>query len=157
MYWLVLLLAQSAVPTQIERGEALFLDPARGCASCHSLKGKGTAVGPDLKDVARLSPRGIAMAVRSTVTQYVQIVKLKSGRSFPGMPPKGDQTYDLSKTPPEAIAAPAGDVASMSANNGWKHPPSGRKYTNEEMADLIAYIRFAATNNRQPVAPDDVQ
>src|SRR5262245_61488011 len=52
MIWLVLLLAQSAVPTQIERGETIFVDPARGCAGCHALKGKGTAVGPDLKDVA---------------------------------------------------------------------------------------------------------
>jgi putative heme-binding domain-containing protein len=157
MFWLVLLLAQSAVPTQIDRGEAIFMDPARGCAGCHALKGKGTAVGPDLRDIARLSPKGIAMAIHSTVTQYVQVIKLKSGRSFPGMPPKGDQTHDLSKTPPEAVNAPAAEIASTTANNGWKHPPSAAKFTNAEMADLIAYLRFAGANNRQPVSPDDVQ
>src|ERR671933_2508991 len=99
MTWaLLLLLAQAGVPTQIERGEALFNDSARGCASCHAFKGKGTAVGPDLKDISRVFPKGIAMAIRSTVTQYVQIVKLKSGESIVAIPPKdgATQIYDLS-------------------------------------------------------------
>jgi mono/diheme cytochrome c family protein len=156
MFWFVLLLAQSAVPTQIERGEALFMDAAHGCAGCHALLGKGTAVGPDLKDIARLTPPGIAMAVRSTVTQYVQVIKLKSGRSFPGMPPKADKTYDLSKNPPEAVSATAAEIASSMPNNGWKHPPSAAKFTSEQLADLIAYIRFAGANNRQPVSPSDI-
>ena len=114
MIWMVtLLLAQAAVPTQIDRGEALFYDAARGCGSCHALKGKGTAVGPDLKDISHLSPRGISMAIRSTVTQYVQIVKLKSGSSFPAMPPKDAPTvdvYDLSKMPPELHKVEKADI-----------------------------------------------
>lgn len=160
MIWAVMLfLAQAAVPTQIERGEALFSDPARGCTACHALKGKGTAVGPDLKDISRLSPKGIAMAIRSTVTQYVQIVKLKSGESFPAMPPKDNATevHDLSKAPPVAYKATKTDIASMVANAGWTHPPAKAKYTSEELADLIAYIRFAGANNRQTVSPDDVK
>ena len=44
MFWIVLFLAQAAVPSQIERGEALFFDAQQGCGSCHALKGKGTAV-----------------------------------------------------------------------------------------------------------------
>jgi putative heme-binding domain-containing protein len=157
MIWVLLLLAQSATPTQIERGEALFFDTAHGCGGCHALRGKGTAVGPDLKGVAHLSAKGVAMAVRSTVTQYVQIVKLKDGRSFPAMPPQGDKVYDLSKTPPEAVPAAAADIASMTANNGWKHPASGMKLTDQQIADLVAYIRFAGANNRQAVAPDDIK
>jgi mono/diheme cytochrome c family protein len=156
MFWLVLLLAQSVVPTQIERGEAIFTDPARGCAGCHALKGKGTAVGPDLRDISHLTPPGIAMAIRSTVTQYVQVIKLKSGRSFPAMPPKADQTYDLSKTPPETVSATAAEITSTTPNGGWRHPPSRAKFSSEDMADLIAYIRFAGANNRQPVSPSDI-
>ena len=59
--------------------------------------------------------------------------------------------------PPEPHTATKADVASMSPNSSWKHPPSARKYTPEEIADLIAYIRFAGANNRQAVSPDDVQ
>jgi putative heme-binding domain-containing protein len=157
MIWVLLLLAQSATPTQIERGEALFFDTAHGCGACHALKGKGTAVGPDLRDVARLSPKGIAMAVRSTVTQYVQVVKLKDGRTFPAMPPKGDQVYDLSKIPPEAIKAGSADIASTTANNGWRHPAGTQNLTEQQIADLVAYIRYAGANNRSPVAPDDIK
>lgn len=160
MIWLLtLLFAQAGAPTQIDRGQALYKDADRGCVSCHALKGQGTAVGPDLKGISRLSPKAISMSLRSTVTQYVQIVKLKSGESFPAMPPdeKTTTVYDLSKTPPAAIQATKADVASMAANNGWKHPPATKKYTNEELADIVAYIRYAGANNRQPVSPDDVQ
>jgi mono/diheme cytochrome c family protein len=157
MILVLFLLAQSAAPTQVQRGEALFFDTAHGCGGCHALKGKGTAVGPDLKDVAHLSPRGIAMAVRSTVTQYVQVVKLKDGRSFPTMPAKGDQLFDLSKTPPEPVTATAAQIASTGANNGWKHPASGQKLTDQQIADLVAYIRFAGANARGAVAPDDIK
>ncbi len=160
MTWaLLLFLAQAGVPTQIERGEACFFDAAKGCGACHAMKGKGTAVGPELKDMSRLSSKAIAMAVRSTVTQYVQVVKLKSGEEFPAMPPKDNATtiYDLSKMPPVAVKAAKADVASMSANQSWKHPAVAMKLTDDEMADLIAYIRFAGANNRQPVSPDDVK
>jgi mono/diheme cytochrome c family protein len=156
--FLAFFFAQSAAPTQIDRGEALFTDSARGCASCHALKSKGTAIGPDLKGISRLSPKAIATAIRSTFTQYVLVVKLKSGESFPAMPPdeKTTTVYDLSKFPPAAHTAGKADVASTASNNGWKHPPAVRKYTNEELADVIAYIRFAGANNRQAVSPDDV-
>ena len=105
MFWIVMFLAQAAaVPSQTERGEALFLDAQQGCASCHALKGKGTAVGPDLTGLGRLAPQAIAMAARSTVTQYVQVVKLKAGGSFPAMTGKKDEKsvvlFDLSKNPP---------------------------------------------------------
>lgn len=160
MFWpLLLMMAQSAAPTQVERGEALFMDPAIGCASCHALKGKGTAVGPDLKGVAHLTPPGIAMAIRSTATQYVQIAKVKGGEGFPAMtgPQNGDiiELFDLSKKPPESQKVSKADV-SFAPNNSWKHPPSATKWTSEQLADLIAYIRYAGTGNKSPVDPDDI-
>ncbi len=161
MVWIALLLVQAAAAQQIERGEALFPEPANGCASCHLLKGHGIAVGPDLRVVGSLSPAAIAMATRSTVTQYVQIVKLKSRDSFPVMPGAKDektiQLYDLSKTPPELIKAEQSEVESMTPNAGWKHPPATKKHTDEQMADLVAYIRYASTGSRKDVDPSEVQ
>jgi mono/diheme cytochrome c family protein len=161
MFWpLLLMLAQAATPTQVERGEALFMDTTIGCASCHALKGKGTAVGPDLKAVARLTPVGIAMSIRSTATQYVQMAKIKGGAdSFPAMTgaAAGDtiEVFDLSKTPPESHKAPKADV-SFTPNNSWKHPPSATKWTSAQLADLIAYIRYAGAGSKAPVDPDDI-
>lgn len=157
MIWLlVLLAAQAAVPTQIERGEALFFDSTHGCGNCHALKGKGTAAGADLKEIAPLSPQAVAMSIRSTVTQYVVVVTLKSGRSFPAMPPKGERAYDLSKMPPEAVDITADAVASTKPNAEWKHPPGQQQLSPQDLADVVAYIRFAGAGIRKKVSPDDV-
>ena len=132
MLWIVLMLAQATVTQQIDRGEALFFGTANGCSSCHLLKGRGTAVGPDLRSIVRLSPAAITMAVHSTATQYVQEVKLKSKETFPAMPGAKDdktiQLYDLSKTPPELRKIDLAEIESMTGTNRWKHPP-GRLYS----------------------------
>lgn len=163
MFLIALLLLQSAGAQQVQRGETLFFDQAAGCGTCHALKGKGTAVGPDLRGIGRVSPRAIAMAIRSTATQYVQIVRLKgAAASFPGMPTQQDdkvvQVYDLSKTPPELRKLDrATELDSLRANDSWKHPPAAGKLTNEQFADVIAYIRYAATGRKEAVDPSDAK
>jgi mono/diheme cytochrome c family protein len=162
MFWIVLFLAQAAVPSQTERGEALFFDAQQGCGTCHALKGKGTAVGPDLTGMGRLSPQAIAMASRSTVTQYVQVVKLKAGGGgFPAMVGKKDDKsvvlFDLSKNPPERKELAPSDIASMTGNDAWKHPPAANKIGNEQLADIVAYIKYATTGSKKAVDPADVR
>jgi cytochrome c551/c552 len=161
MFWIVMMLAQAAVTPQVDRGEALFFGSPNGCSSCHLLKGRGTAVGPDLRGIGRLSPAAITMAVHSTAAQYVQDVKLKSKEAFPAMPGAKDdktiQLYDLSKTPPELRRIDLADIASMTSTVQWKHPPAVAKPTAQQLADIIAYIRYAVTGTRQPVDPADVQ
>ena len=161
MIWIALLLAQAAAPSQTDRGEALFFDAQKGCAGCHALKGKGTAVGPDLTVIGKLPPAAIAMAARSTVTQYVQVVKLKSKESFPAMTAAKDATsitlFDLSKTPPEKKVVGPDDIASTSGNDAWKHPPAVSKISAEQLADIVAYIKFAATGTRKAVDPSEAR
>jgi cytochrome c551/c552 len=160
MFWIALLLAQAAVPSQTERGEALFFDAQKGCGNCHALKGKGTAVGPDLTVIGRLAPAAIAMAARSTVTQYVGTAKVKGAGSFPAMVGKKDDKvvvlYDLSKTPPAKMEVAPGDLT-MGNNDKWKHPPAEAKIPNEQLADIVAYIKFAATGTKKAVSPDDAR
>jgi hypothetical protein len=161
MLWIVLMLAQATVTQQIDRGEALFFGTENGCSSCHLLKGRGTAVGPDLRTIGRLTPAAIVMAVHSTAAQYVQDVTLKSKETFPAMPGAKDdktiQLYDLSKTPPEVRKMDLADIASMTGTTRWKHPPAVNKPTAQQMADIVAYIRYAATGSRQAVDPSDTQ
>jgi mono/diheme cytochrome c family protein len=59
--------------------------------------------------------------------------------------------------PPEAREVERADIGGMTANAAWQQPPSQRKYTDEQMADIIAYIRYAGANNKTPVDPDDVK
>src|ERR1039457_5325566 len=162
MFWIVLLMAQAAVPSQTERGEALFFDAQQGCGSCHALKGKGTAVGPDLTGLGRLGPQAIAMAARSTVTQYVQGIKLKSGGAgFPAMTGKKDDKgvvlFDLSKNPPEKKVVAPDDIASSNSNDMWKPTAAASKIEPEKLADIVAYIKYASTGSKKAVDPADVR
>jgi len=163
MVWIALplLFAQAAAPTQTERGEALFFDAQKGCATCHALKGKGTAVGPDLTIMGKLPPAAIAMAARSTVTQYVQVVKLKSKESFPAFQAskddKGVTLFDLSKMPPEKKVVAPGDIASTGGNDVWKHPPAAAKISPEQLADIVAYIKYASTVSKKAVDPSEAR
>jgi len=149
------------LPTpQIGRGQALF-NAETGCATCHVLKGHGTAVGPDLRVLGKVGVRALVTAIRATRTQYVEAITLKSGDTFPAMKvsAEGDnlQYYDLSKTPPELRKFTSADVQSKTDNSTWKHPPSVGGYTNEQFADIVAYIRWAATGERKAVDPSDVE
>jgi mono/diheme cytochrome c family protein len=162
MFWIVMFLAQAAaVPSQTDRGEVLFFDAQQGCGTCHALKGKGTAVGPDLTGLGRLGPQAIAMAARSTVTQYVQVVKLKAGGSFPAMPGKKDDKvvvlFDLSKNPPEKKELAPADIASQGSNDVWTHPPAAAKIDAVKLADIVAYIKYASTGSKKAVDPADVR
>ncbi len=162
MIWLsVLLLQAAAAPTpQIERGQTLFF-AEKGCGTCHALKGRGTAVGPDLRILGKVGVRAIVTAIRASRTEYVQTIKLKGQEPFPGMKVSEDaaaaQYYDLSKTPPELRKFAPADVESKTDNSTWKHPPSEGAYTNQQIADIVGYIRWAAAGDRKPVDPDDVE
>lgn len=161
MIWLsVLLFFQAAAPNpQIQRGQTLFVADT-GCANCHALKGRGTAVGPDLRVLGRVGVRALVTAIRASRTEYVETIKLKTGDTFPGIKVAADATglqyYDLSKTPPELRKLSPGDVQSKSDNASWKHPPA-TGYTNQQIADIVAYIRWATAGERKAVDPSDVE
>ncbi|MGA3044002.1 MAG: c-type cytochrome [Bryobacteraceae bacterium] len=162
MIWLsVLLFLQAAAPNpQIGRGQTLFFAD-NGCGTCHTLKGRGTAVGPDLRVLGKVGVRALVTAIRASRTEYVETIKLKEGDPFPGMKVSADATtlayYDLSKTPPELRKFAPGDVQSKSDNASWKHPPSTGGYTNQQIADIVAYVRWAAAGDRKAVDPSDVE
>jgi putative heme-binding domain-containing protein len=163
MIWLsVLLFWQASAPNpQIERGQTLFYADT-GCATCHALKGRGTAVGPDLKVLGKVGVRALVTAIRASRTEYVETITLKEGDAFPGMKVASAdaatlQYYDLSKTPPELRKFAPADVKSKTDNSTWKHPPSTGTYTNQQIADIVAYIRWAAAGDRKAVDPGDVE
>jgi hypothetical protein len=155
--------ADTKAPAQAARGESAFFDEkvAAHCGGCHALAHKGTAVGPNISRLARLNARAIVMAIRSTRTQYVQWVKLKSGKEFPGMPGAKDDTavefYDLSATPPAMVKLAKSDIASITDNATWKHPPESAGYTGQQLADVIAYIKWASYGDTKGVNPADVE
>jgi len=158
-----LLAADAKPPAQAARGQAAFLDEsvATHCGGCHALAKQGNAVGPDLSRLARLNARAIVMAIRATRTQYVQWVKLKDGKEFPGMPGAKDENsvsyYDLSVTPPALKKFEKSEIASTSDNSVWKHPPESGGYTPQQLADIIAYIKWASYGDTKGVSTADTE
>jgi hypothetical protein len=105
--------------------------------------------------------RALVTAIRASRTEYVETIKLKEGEPFPGIKVSADATtlqyYDLSKTPPELRKFAPGDVQSKLDNSSWKHPPAVGGYTNPQIADIVAYIRWATAGDRKAVDPSDVE
>ena len=157
------LLAAEGPNAQIDRGRQWFLHSSKGlaCATCHSLEGNGNSIGPDLTRLASVvGPRGLVMTIQMTMTAYVQQIELANGREFPGIQKQkeGDtlELYDLSKTPAVLLKIKSGDVKSMKANTKWTHPPSSAGYTQTELADIIAYLKFVSTNTVKEVTVDEL-
>ena len=157
------LLAQTPpITPQATRGKALFFESAKGmpCGTCHQLEGKGADVGPDLKTIGALSPKGILMAVMASRTAYVQEVKTAAG-TFPGMlkGQAGETStfYDLSANPPRKRELKKAVILDLKDNASWKHPVEAMGFTPEELADIIAYVRWAGKGHVTAVNPADMK
>lgn len=160
----VALLAQTPpITEQAARGKVLFFETTKGqpCATCHQMEGKGSEAGPDLKLIAALSPKGIIMAVLSSRTAYMQEVKPVVGPTFPGLlkGQTGDVStyYDFSATPPAKRELKKAEIADIKDNAKWKHPPESTGYSAEELADVIAYVRWAGKGHTSAVKPEDMK
>jgi hypothetical protein len=148
---------------QVERGKALFTKSPKGqaCGTCHQVGDVGTAVGPDLKKLASVvGPRGLVSTIQMSMTAYVQEYKIKDVGTFPGIQKEGSggaQVYDLSKDPPVLHEVKPGDLQSQKQNEKWKHPPAAAGYSNQELVDLIAWLKYAASGSVKEIKADEIE
>lgn len=125
----------NAAPTpQIERGRQLFTNSKKGvaCKTCHQLGGVGTAIAPNLKDIAAYgSVHSLVMTMHMTMTENVYRVKTTVS-SFPGIlkAKYGDRVeyYDLSQIPPVLRTLYKNQIVSTERDEKWRHPP-GQLYS----------------------------
>jgi cytochrome c2 len=153
---------KSAPTPQIERGRELFTNAKKGvaCKTCHSLAGIGTAIGPDLTNMATNgSVHSIVMTMHMTMTEHVVRVKTAVS-SFPGILKQkfGDRVeyYDLSQIPPVLRTLFTNQIVSAERDEKWRHPPAMANYNAQELADVIAFLKFATTGSQQEIAAADV-
>jgi mono/diheme cytochrome c family protein len=152
-----------AAPTpQIDRGRELFTNAKKGvaCKTCHQLGGVGTAVGPDLTNMASNgSVHSIVLTMHMTMTEHVYRIKT-AGNSFPGILKQkyGDRAeyYDLSQIPPVLRTLTIREIISTERDEKWRHPPALAQYTPQELADVIAYLKFASTGAQKEIVAADI-
>jgi len=136
-------------PGDVQRGRALFRDPAGlACLACHRVQGDGGGIGPDLSGIGtQLDPGGLAEAIlwpnKAVREGYdVALIELDDGESVAGMV--------RSETPAEIIVQPAaGDPIRIPKHRVRHREATGRSLmpeglgtglTPEAFADLIAYL-----------------
>ena len=124
--------------------------------------GDGTSAGPDLGRLASLAmPRGLVIAMRMTMTETVQSVTIAGYKTaFPArVAEKKEGAYkiwDLSAVPPVLLTPTVKEVKSIERDQTWKHPPASAGFTSSELADLVGYLRWAATGNEKAVTVEEV-
>jgi mono/diheme cytochrome c family protein len=148
---------------QIQRGQDLFTNSTKGtaCKTCHSLGGFGTAIGPDLTNMAgNGSVHSIVMTMHMTMTEYVRHVKTPVS-SFPAMlkGQNGDQVqyWDLSKMPPELRTFTTRQIISAEREEKWKHPPAMAKYTPQELTDIISFLKWASMGSEKEITVAELE
>jgi hypothetical protein len=89
------------------------------------------------------------------------LVKLKTGESFPGMRVSEDnqivQVYDLSKEKPVLRKLERPAIEFIKDNESWIHPPAATDLSDDQLADLIAYIKWASYGDKKGVNPSEVR
>lgn len=160
-----LLVAQEKEPptAQTKRGRDLFLKSPKGtaCATCHSMGGLGTAVGPNLARLTSLAtPRGLIAAMQMSITENVQRVQTKEG-TFPGIQQKKEgedyEIWDLGTTPPVLRKLTSKDITSMARDQQWKHPGATTDYTTQELADIVGFLKWATNGSQREIKVSDIE
>jgi mono/diheme cytochrome c family protein len=150
-------------PAQAKRGLEIFFDAANDnrCGVCHSLAGRGIAIGPGLEKFGSLPPKELASALRSTRSHQVMTARLKDGDTFPAILVERNakivKLYDLTIPPPVVRTFEPADIASLDPDRSWNHEPYIRQYTPEQLADLVAYVRWAVAGDKLEVKPADLK
>jgi putative heme-binding domain-containing protein len=152
-----------------EAGRDLFFEGSGkdSCQVCHSFKGQGGQVGPDLTTrLARRSPREIFQRIvvvphRSTDPAYVRVaIATRNGESFTGIKTDGKDNefhfYDTSELPPTLRKLPSSEVVSMKRLNGTAMPSDyASRFSLKQLLDLVAFLR-STSPNPAPVTLADV-
>jgi len=153
---------QAQTTPQIDRGRELFTNAKKGvaCKTCHELGGVGKAIAPDLTNMASNgSVHSIVMTMHMTMTEHVVRVKTQTA-SFPAILKQkyGDKTeyWDLDNIPPTLRTLYNNQIVSVERDEKWHHPPALANYTAQELADVIAFLKFAATGSKADIAASDI-
>lgn len=138
-------------PPEAARGRALFSDPTReNCGVCHSVGGRGIAIGPDLVQAPPKNQAQFLEAIQAP-PRHVLTARLQTGVEFPALLVAQNENevrlYDLTAAPPVLRVFARPQVVSLSQNTAWRHQDFIKDYSRAEWEQVAAYLRWAATGH----------
>ena len=148
------------------RGRALFFDSGddHGCAHCHAIGGRGSAVGPDLAPLASAPPR---MLLREILTPH--LFAIPDGRVIEVVTTAGDtlevlrlgetgtrvKLFDVTRFPPVRRNIRKDRILSEQPTSRSAMPDTyASRYSVQQLLDLISFIK--AGSGGRPVAFEDL-
>jgi mono/diheme cytochrome c family protein len=152
-----------AAPAQAERGRQLFFNASDDfrCSACHSVGAAGSAIAGDLDQFGAEPVKRIAAAIRAGTPTRIVSARLKDGDTFPALrlDDSGNfvKLYDLSVPPPVLRTIERNDIQSLSGGSSWSHRKLAERYMPQQLADIIAYIRWTASGEKSEVRSSDLQ
>ena len=128
-----------------EQGRALFEGI---CMACHSVRGKGVALGPPLDGSSKRDIDGILTSIiapDAAIEQVFHLYRIETvdGEKFEGFKNKEDEKEmtimlmgGATQSVPISKIKSAGYVANKSVM-----PPIATGFTDQQLADIVAYLR----------------
>jgi putative heme-binding domain-containing protein len=148
--------AENNVPGDVEAGRAIFWGSAAGCSGCHSIRGKGGLMGPDLSDVGGSRPLpAIREAILEpskdlfTFGQEGVTVTLRNGKKIEGVA-RNRNNYSLQVVDRAGNLhlIPMLDVTVLELSSRSPMPGDyGKRLSRTDLQNLLAYLA------RQTVRP----
>ena len=138
-------------PAEAKQGRDWFFDATRGlqCSTCHSVGGRGIAVGPELSGPALEDQERFLSLVRASHSQHVLTATLKDKSVFPALRFEQDEgwvkLYDLTSAPPVLRTFEASAVVSLVSAKDWSHQSVTRDYEDDEIESILKYLGWQRT------------
>lgn len=145
-------------------GEALFFDAAesQSCRACHSVRGRGGKLGPDLSPLTARAPRELLLAIvapqAAVDDRYAALtVTTKDGETITGVKRDEDERtlrlYDTSSFPPVSRAFLKAEIAKTEKVKSSPMPHNfAAKYTLQQLLDLISFLKTTEAGTPASVA-----
>jgi len=100
------------------------------------------------------------MTFKMTAYAYVKDYRLAT-ETFPGIEKRrmADEIeiWDLGQKPATLRKITSKQIVSMKQTQIWKHPPAAAGYTSQELADLIGFLKWAATGEAKEIKVADIE
>jgi len=145
------------VPGDPEAGERVFRGKKAGCADCHSIRGQGGRMAPDLTDVGATRP--FALIKEAVVGPFKRLqmagqepvsIRLKNGKEIQGVA-RNRNNYSLQVLDREGNLHLVSmlDVEQLTLSTHSLMPDDyGRRLSAQELQDLYAFLARQALRPR---------
>ena len=127
------------------RGKALFFAESQ-CAACHTVRGEGGAIGPDLSNLTFKDPAATlndiinpSSAINPDYISY--IVKLKDGQSLTGLvAADGNDHFNITEGPGKSTTIPRAQIQSLTPSPTSLMPEGLKALGDDKLNDLLEFL-----------------